>query len=39
VQATKEKHRGQDKTNFLPLMTLIKLIGADKPKTLQHSAA
>jgi hypothetical protein len=27
------RRRGEDKTNFLPLMTLIQLIDADKPKT------
>jgi hypothetical protein len=27
------RRRGEDKTNFLPLMTLTQLIDADKPKT------
>jgi hypothetical protein len=29
------RRRGEDKTNFLPLMALMKLIDAHKPKTLR----
>lgn len=31
--------RGEDKTNFLPLMTLIQLIHADKPNLRNTEAA
>jgi hypothetical protein len=36
AENTAQPGRNQKQTNFLPLMTLIKLIDADKPKPLQH---